>query len=141
MEKGWNIPESNGGLNLMERINNCCRGLARWKRSLKMNSRSNIERLSKRLEEEMAKLHPNFRTMSRLKSELAEAHRQEELFWRQKCRELWLKEGDKNTTFFHNSAKRQKIKNIVLLLKDELGTEFFSEGAKENLAVEYFREL
>lgn len=80
MEKGWNIPESNGGLNLMERINNCCRGLARWKRSLKMNSRSNIERLSKRLEEEMAKLHPNFRTMSRLKSELSEAHRQEELF-------------------------------------------------------------
>lgn len=89
----------------------------------------------------MAKLHPNFRTMSRLKSELSEAHRQEELFQRQKCRELWLKEGDKNTTFFHNSAKRLKIKNIVLLLKDELRTEFFSEGAKENLAVEYFREL
>lgn len=33
------------------------------------------------------------------------------------------------------------MRNKVLMLKDDLGTKFFSEGAKGNLAVEYFREL
>lgn len=75
VEKGWNMPEWEGDMNLMERINRCRTELARWKRSLHMNSKNNIERLSKRLEEEIAKLHPNFRTMAHLKSELAEAHR------------------------------------------------------------------
>lgn len=79
--------------------------------------------------------------MKMLKAELSEAHRQEELFWRQKSRELWLKEGDNNTAFFHNSVKGRKSQNKVLMLQDERGTKFFSEGAKGNLAVEYFTEL
>lgn len=108
MEKGWNASTSGGVTSLLERIHNCRRELARWKRSLHMNSKNLIERLTMQLEAEIAKLHPNFRTMARLKGELAEAHRQEELFWRQKSREQWLREGDRNTTFFHNSVRGRR---------------------------------
>lgn len=72
--------------------------------------------------------------MKNLKLELSKAYREEEAFWRQKCREQWLREGDRNTAFFHNCVKGRKAKNRVLMLMDELGTEHYSEGAKGNVA-------
>ena len=32
----------------------------------------------------------------------------EEVLWRQKSREVWLREGDKNTGYFHRMANSHK---------------------------------
>ncbi|XP_071915314.1 uncharacterized protein [Coffea arabica] len=39
-----------------------------------------------------------------LKKKLAEAYNKEEIYWSQKARVQWLKEGDKNTSYFHAMA-------------------------------------
>ena len=106
-----------------------------------MNSRNRITRLRAFLEAEISKVCPSYASMVRLKQELAEALRDEELFWRQKCREESLKAGDRNTKYFHNSVKGRRIQNRILMLLDEHSQEQFSEGAKGNLAVEFFRDL
>ncbi|KAL0847837.1 hypothetical protein Bca101_021084 [Brassica carinata] len=79
--------------------------------------------------------------MKRLKLELAEAYHSEERYLRKKSWQQWLKSGDKNTRFFHNAVKGRKNLNSILMLLDNLGVEHFSEGAKGNIAVDFFREL
>ena len=36
-----------------------------------------------------------------------------EISWRQKSRETWLKEGDKNTGFFHKMANSNSMRNCL----------------------------
>eukprot|EP00253_Pinus_taeda_P034931 PITA_34931 len=43
-----------------------------------------------------------------LQKEIHRASREEEEFWRQKSRNLWLQSGDKNTSFFHKQAEARK---------------------------------
>jgi len=47
--------------------------------------------------------------------------KQEEIFWRQKSRIQWLKEGERNTRFFHKSTMANRAHNRISMIKDEGG--------------------
>jgi len=47
--------------------------------------------------------------------------KQEEIFWRQKSRVQWLKEGKRNTRFFHRSTIANRTQDIISSIKDEDG--------------------
>lgn len=44
---------------------------------------------------------------------LANISKQEEIYWRQRSRLQWLKEGDGNTKFFHAVANGRKCRNLI----------------------------
>ncbi|XP_039126955.1 uncharacterized protein LOC120263117 [Dioscorea cayenensis subsp. rotundata] len=48
-------------------------------------------------------------------------HKQEEIYWKQRSRLQWLKEGDENTKFFHAVPNGRKNRNFIpRLLKDDV---------------------
>ncbi|RVW32476.1 hypothetical protein CK203_081299 [Vitis vinifera] len=67
----------------------------------------------------------------------------EEISWRQRSRELWLKEGDNNTKFFHRMANAHSRRNWLSRLKvddcwhkEELDLKNSVVGAFNNLYIE-----
>ena len=70
----------------------------------------NVEKereLSLEESEERAKAKDDYRRWSLL----------EEASWRQKSREIWLKEGDRNTGFFHKMANSHRRRNAINKIK------------------------
>ena len=141
VKRSWNIGEHSENQSLMDRLANCRKELSRWKKNVLFNSKTRIQKLQQALEKEIAKTFPSVRSMKRLKLQLAEAHKEEERYWRQRSREQWLREGDRNTTYFHNVVKGRKIRNNILMLMNDLGVEHFSEGAKGQIAIDFFKDL
>ena len=62
----------------------------------------------------------------------------EEIFWKQRSRIQWLKEGDKNTTFFHRSPSNHKRRNTISRLNDEGGRVLKEREEMGKHVVEHF---
>jgi hypothetical protein len=96
--------------------------------------------------EEMEKLRGLHDTSSAVRyKEIQESHDkllvQEEIYWRQRGKIHWLKEGDMNTKFFHLSAStRQRAKKIEKLVNDD-NIEVTGQSELCRVAMNYFDHL
>ncbi|CAA0813980.1 Unknown protein, partial [Striga hermonthica] len=117
---------------LKERIKNVRKTLIGWKASQKTNSLKEIERCKESLSQlAMKGGDRDWAAWHKLTSELNQAYKNEELYWSQKARISWLKEGDMNSAFFHASVQnRRKINSLDSLLKADGST---CESTQETL--------
>lgn len=65
----------------------------------------------------------------------------EETFWRQRSRTQWMKEGDRNTRFFHQRASNRRRKNTIKGLRDEAELWQDSPDGIEHVVVDYFQKI
>ncbi|OAY81165.1 putative ribonuclease H protein [Ananas comosus] len=76
-----------------------------------------------------------------LKSQLQQILVEEEILWKTRFKQLWLKEGDRNTKFFHAMANGRKHINSITVIEDEAGDQLRNEELKRSRCYHYFRRL
>eukprot|EP00253_Pinus_taeda_P033102 PITA_33102 len=66
---------------------------------------------------------------------------QEETLWKQKSRVQWLKQGEKNSKFFHRSTLDYRNSNKILNLKNESGNTLHNHREISSLLTEHFKHI
>ena len=61
--------------------------------------------------------------------------------WRQRSRNKWLRCGDRNTRFFHQSATQRRRQNFIESLQDNNGVVQTGDSGVAAIFLQYFQEL
>nr|XP_027071698.1 uncharacterized protein LOC113696490 [Coffea arabica] len=143
IKRAWGL-EQNGSrmFRVVKRIKECRIALIEWNKSLKGNTKAKIQELKEKLRSVREENEPcNKGVITTLKLQLSKAYKDEELFWSQKSRSRWLKEGDKNTAYFHLSVMAARKRNNISILQKANGEWCTSaEEIKAELS-EHYAEL
>ncbi|KAG7588150.1 Reverse transcriptase zinc-binding domain [Arabidopsis suecica] len=139
--RAWKPGSNSAGFLVSQRLRDCRRALSSWKKKNNMNALDRIHRCEEALEKVQSGSWPNLQQLHILKRELAKAYRNEELYWRQKSRQKWLRAGNRNSKFFHMAVKGNRARKRIEKLRDRNGAFQRSEAAKGEVATEYFNNL
>jgi exonuclease III len=117
--------------------------LKKWNKNVFGHCSTKIKELTDSIEE--IQLHERTETRASqeayLHGELNEWLRRNETLWRQKSREMWLKEGDKNSKFFHLSTVIRRKRNSIDAIKDDAGVWITSKRGIREHVVDKFTQL
>jgi hypothetical protein len=100
-----------------------------------------LESLRSRLEELKGEPGVDRNEMRRVTDRMDELLYREEMMWLQRSRIAWLKEGDKNTRYFHRKAVWRARKNKIKKLKDGDGHWQEDQKVLMRMASDYFHNL
>lgn len=114
-----------------------------WQRSMFGTTKAEIQRVRSQLD--VVWRQPNSEnttaTYHLLMSQLDSLLSREEAFWKQRSKVSWLKEGDRNTRFFHQRASNRKQRNYVKGLRDNTGRWREDEQGLQSVVLDYFTHL
>lgn len=65
----------------------------------------------------------------------------QEVFWRQRAKQYWPRDGDSNTRFFHKFASMRKEHNKIKRLKNEVGEWQDTEDMIQDTIIRYFETM
>ncbi|GMI95338.1 hypothetical protein HRI_003203100 [Hibiscus trionum] len=128
---------------LLHRLEYLKTGLWKWATALRRNRRHKESMLRKRLQD-LAQAFPSDENLHELVDTQLEINLEmdkEELYWEQRARVNWLRNGDRNTTFFHRHASERRRKQRISKLTDADGSEVEETDAMSSIATNYFVDL
>lgn len=112
-----------------------------WSKKQQRNSRLAIDKMKEALEAAETDMANDTNLIQKINSELQEAYRKEEEYWKQRSRLLWLRLGDRNSGFFHAITRNRKRINAFSVLEDASGELVYTEDKISKAIVNYFQTL
>ncbi|KAL0455807.1 UNVERIFIED_CONTAM: hypothetical protein Slati_0919900 [Sesamum latifolium] len=129
IQRAWSSKRgTNNREALMDKIRASHMELCKWSRTNFGNIMWNIKNYNERIcqlqqqtitEERKAEIE-------KLKDLVEEWTGREELLWKQCSKSLWLKAGDRNSSYFHAKTNERRIRKEIKCIKDEIGHEVVS---------------
>lgn len=127
---------------VQKKLKLCKLNFIKWGKTNKRNAMEQIGLIQKEMEA-MQELGGNrdWERWKQLKYHLNKAYKEEEEFWSRKARIQWLKDGDKNTKYFHAVTAKRRKRNRIEVLEDENGNDCRSEEEFSVEIAKYFENL
>ena len=83
----------------------------------------------------------NLALINKLRDEIQGLKAKEEIMWKQRSRVNWLREGDRNTRYFHCKANQWNKHNYILGFEDDNGLWIEDESRMGGLVKDYFTNI
>lgn len=143
LNKSW-IPSRNNNptVSLSANLKSTKQNLTHWNTHTFRNLYRNKDNIMKQIAY-LQTLNPSKNTASKLKDLHHNLHQvldYEELFWKQKSRDRWIREGDRNTAYFHATICRRK-RNRIESLSDSQGIWHYNNRSISSLLVDHFQNI
>ena len=131
-----------GARPLLHKLNQCALDLTKWSKNVNQNTRQEIRRTQRKLE--VVRTHvdaSNVSYFNMLRHRLDKLLIKDDVFWKQRAKTFWYRDGDLNTKFFHAAATTRRKLNRIEHLEDENGFECRSADGMKHIARDYFMQL
>ena len=77
----------------------------------------------------------------KIESDLDTLLEKEEIFWKQRSHENWLKSGDRNSKYFHSRASSRQTRNKIPWLFDSTGNLVDDQDGIGRVVVDHFGDV
>lgn len=134
------VPSPN---NLSKRLQNCRDALQEWESSHFGNVSKQLNDCRKEWDAHQRETggNVNHEVQRRMERQMESLLKKEEVMWKQRSRASWLKEGDRNTSYFHRTANGRHKRKLIDHLHLEDGSTATDEKDIEREFRRYFVDL
>ncbi|XP_031100721.1 uncharacterized protein LOC116004702 [Ipomoea triloba] len=147
VRSNWSLPADGGGMRALAfKLKRLKQALRSWNRDIFGNVFDRIKN-HENLVADIEKQYDNCPSpenralLHKHHADLLLALKQEEMFWRQKARVKWLKEGDANTRFFHATVKDRHRRQRICAIKNDSGNLLTTQPAIQEEAISFYTKL
>ncbi|XP_062020928.1 uncharacterized protein LOC133737377 [Rosa rugosa] len=144
VEEAWGIPQIRDPmLRLCHKIKGVGGDLLEWDRIVFQSRRQEVESVRSQLNDLLQKPFDqnDIEVKQQLTRRLNELMSIDETYWRQRSRAIWLKDGDRNSRFFHKRASNRHQKNKIKGLFNDNGVWQDSKQGIESVVLDYFQSI
>ncbi|XP_019172825.1 PREDICTED: uncharacterized protein LOC109168241 [Ipomoea nil] len=134
----WQEGRSEGLLNCQQY---CGGKLMRWGGDHFHKFGDRIRQLRQRMENIRNRRDPtSLAEFQQINNQLNQLEAQEEVFWKQRAKQHWLRGTDANTKFYHRYASARKKKNYIASIKNNAGV-WVEGNDMHSVILDYFRSI